>query len=433
MKRVLSLAPLLLTILPLTAAATTIHVAPDGGEDYLTIGEAAASACVGDTTLVAPGTYRGASNREIEIPCGGLSLLSEAGPDATVIDCEFAGRALTIRKPDVTVRGFTFTCGSADQGGAIRIGAAGTSIEDCRFTDNRATTGGALFCDPGGAPDFERCVFARNTAGNYGGAGYFKGSRPFLYECGFEENAAGVNGGALSMKHGTVAWLMDCSFDRNTAPSGGAIYMTSQCLWWWDEEDERSLIGFSTFSENEAERGGAVFVNARCRVEFTWCILDHNRATWGGAFYGVTSDAGMVFVQSSTITGNAAHYGAGVCTSGWYWDPEWSEFRVSQSIIAFSDEGSAICRLEDSYSFADHSVSYGNAGGDVLYGGDLNINADPLFCGIDSYDLGLCENSPALPGNNPWGLLIGARPGSCGPCDSPVEQISWGAIKARYR
>lgn len=432
MKRALSFAPLLLTVIPFTAGATTIRVAADGGGDYLTIGEAAASACAGDTILVAPGTYLGASNREIEIPCGGLSLLSEAGAGATMIDCEFAGRALTIREPDVAVRGFTFTRGSADLGGAIRIGATAPSITDCRFTDNSATMGGALFCDGASAPDLECCAFARNTAVNYGGAGYFKGSRPFLYECGFEENAAGINGGALSMKHGTVAWMMDCSFDRNTAPSGGAIYVASQCVW-WDEEGERSLIGFTTFSENEAERGGAVFVNARCRVEFTWCVLTDNRATWGGAFYGVTSDPGMVFVQCSTITGNAARYGAGVCTSGCCSYPDWSEFRVSQSIIAFSGEGSAICRLEDSYSFADHSVSYGNAGGDVLYGGDMNINADPLFCGIDSHDLGLCENSPALPDNNPWGVLIGARAGSCGPCSSPVEEISWGAIKARYR
>jgi hypothetical protein len=433
MRQTLSIAPLLLTVLPLAAPAATLRVDPGGGGDYLTIGEAAASSCPGDTILVAPGTYRGPSNRGIDLRQTGLSLLSEAGAGVTVVDCESSGRALVIRKPDVTVRGFTFTGGWAEQGGAVWIGAVGPAIEDCRFVDNAATMGGAFYCDLASAPDIEYCAFARNSAVNYGGAAYFRGSRPFVYECEFEDNAAGVNGGALSIKHGTVAWLMDCSFSRNSARDGGAVYIASQCLWWCEDDHERSTIGFSTFSENLAERGGAVFINARCRTEFIWCVLAHNRATWGGAFYGVTNDPGAVFVQSCTISGNAAPYGAGVCTAGWYWDPEWSEFRISRSIIAFGEEGSAICRLEDSYSFADHSISYGNAGGNVLYGGDLNIHGDPLFCDIYSDDFALCENSQARPDNNPWGVLMGASSEHCGPCDSPVTEVSWGAIKARYR
>ena len=48
-------------------------------------------------------------------------------------------------------------------------------------------------------------------------------------------------------------------------------------------------------------------------------------------------------------------------------------------------------------------------------------------------DLTLCGNSPCLPANNPWGVLIGAHDWSCGICASPVERVSWGQIKALYR
>jgi len=111
----------------------------------------------------------------------------------------------------------------------------------------------------------------------------------------------------------------------------------------------------------------------------------------------------------------------------------WSEFRISRSIIAFSEEGNAICRLEDSYAYAEHSIAYGNEGGDWLYGGDLNIYGDPLFCGAYAGDFALCENSQARPDNNPWGVLMGASSASCGPCDSQVRRVSWGSIKAGYR
>jgi predicted outer membrane repeat protein len=422
-----------LAIVPTLAASTTIRVDAGGGSDYVSIGEAALAASPGDTILVAPGTYAGPSNRDVEFPHADLRLVSEAGAGVTLIDCESEGRALSIQKPGATVRGFTFAAGAADEGGAIWVGATSPTIVDCRFVGNSADAGGALYCALGSSPDFERCVFEGNSASSYGGAVYLRGAHPFFYECEFEENAAGVNGGAISLKHGALAWLMECAFRRNTAQDGGAIYVGSLSLWWWEEEEERTTIGFSTFTGNEAERGGALFVNARCRVEVIWCTLTQNRATRGGALYGVTNDPIDVFLQSSTLFGNAARYGGGVCTAGWFWNPDWCEFRISRSIIAFCEQGNAICRLEDSYAHAEHSIAYGNAGGDWLYGGDQNIYGDPLFCGVHSGDFALCENSQARPDNNPWNVLMGASSASCGPCDSPVREASWGRIKARYR
>jgi predicted outer membrane repeat protein len=421
-------------IVPLLAHAALLRVDCEGGGDYLSIAEAAANACPGDTILVAPGTYRGPSNRDVDLPQSNLTLLAESGPGATVIDCESAGRALSIRGSGVTVCGFTFTGGSADDGGAVRIGPTSAALVDCAFVENSGRLGGCLHCELGSVPEIESCSFADNTAECYGGAVYFRGARPFIYDCAFEGNTAGINGGAISMKHGSFAWLMECAFERNAAPAGGAIYIGSQPAGWWDEDGEGTTVAFSSFSENEAERGGGVFVNARNHLEVLWCTLGRNTAVWGGAVYGVTSDPVDVFVQHSTIVGNTAPYGAGVCTAGWFWIPEWCEFSISRSIIAFNDQGSAICRLEECYCcYAYHSIAYGNDGGDWLYGGDLNIYGDPLFCNIGGDDFALCQNSQALPDNNPWGYQLGATSQSCGPCDSPVRELSWGRIKAVFR
>jgi hypothetical protein len=61
-----------------------------------------------------------------------------------------------------------------------------------------------------------------------------------------------------------------------------------------------------------------------------------------------------------------------------------------------------------------------------------NIFEDPLFCDLADEDLTLRGDSPCLPANNPWGELIGAHEQGC-EAPIPVEDTSWGAVKALYR
>jgi hypothetical protein len=418
---------------PLLASAATLRVDCDGEGDFLTIADAVAWTSHGDTILVAPGVYAGPSNRDIEIPYGELSLLSEAGAAATIIDCESAGRSLLIERPGVTVQGFTITGGSSEDGGAIWIGAASPLILDCEFVGNCAERGGALYCATSSQPVIEYCTFTDNTATCYGGAACCSTAKPRFYECQFTGNEAVLNGGAFSIKQGSACLLMDCSFRLNSSAAGGAIYIGTTLPWWPDPETEETLVAFSSFSENEAERGGAIFVNARSHLDVIWCTLERNRADYGGGIYGVTSNPGIVYVQNCTFARNAAHYGGGVCTDGWYYEPEMTQFLLLQCVIAFSEEGSALCRLNYSPSYALYSLAYGNPGGDALYGGDLNIYEDPLFCDMSAGDYALCENSLARAANNYWSLLMGVSSQHCGPCDSPVRETTWGGIKARYR
>ena len=57
-------------------------------DDYETIQAGINVACEGDTVLVAPGTYTGQHNRDIDFLGKNLVLLSEGGPEVTIVDCQ---------------------------------------------------------------------------------------------------------------------------------------------------------------------------------------------------------------------------------------------------------------------------------------------------------------------------------------------------------
>ena len=58
------------------------------------------AAAEGDTVLVGPGTYTGPGNRDIELSGKAIVVVSENGPEETVIDCE--------GNPEDPHRGFCF-------------------------------------------------------------------------------------------------------------------------------------------------------------------------------------------------------------------------------------------------------------------------------------------------------------------------------------
>jgi hypothetical protein len=79
---------------------------------------------------------------------------------------------------------------------------------------------------------------------------------------------------------------------------------------------------------------------------------------------------------------------------------------------------------------------YGNAGGDWVgciadqFGISNNMSADPLFCDRPGSDYTIDAGSPCAAAHSGGCGLIGALDVGC---DSPVEAVSWGAIKAMYR
>jgi len=406
-----------------------------GGGAYTTIQEGLDAASTGDTVLVAPGTYTGAQNRDLDTGGKAVVLKSQTEPAGTIIDCQGAGRAFYIHlgeSSETVISGFTVTGGAALDGGAVLLFNSGPVFENCVFTGNNGTEGGAIHAAINAAPDITGCTFSDNWAYDYGGAVYSYRATPYVSHCQFTDNAAGISGGGVSLKTGTVARIYDCTFTGNSAADGGGVYIGVLS----DVPEERdipeaSIVNYCRFFGNTGTRGAGIFVNAFSWSLCTYSTFAHNAAAEGGGIF-VLSDLGPTLsVQNCTIVLNEADYGAGIFAVG---GNEQYQPSVATSIIAFNVEGEAVFRESGAPVAVDKVCVYGNENGDAELVGTRILRQDPLFCGLYDDDFRLCETSECRQVNNEWHFLFGSTSQYCiGPCGSPVQALSWGAIKAMYR
>lgn len=424
----------LLLILPAAVPAATIHVSGSGGGDYSTIQEGIDAASPGDTVIVAPGTYTGPLNRELDTGSKGIVLTSAAGAEDTVIDCERMGRGFYLHlgeSSDTVVSGFTVSRGSAEEGGAVLLFNASPIIRDCIFSDNIATEGGAIHARIDSAPQITGCTFYDNWAYDYGGAIYSYLATPYVSQCEFTINVAGINGGAISLKTGTVARIYDCTFMENHAEDGGGVYIgvLSEVP---PERDipEASIVNYCRFYGNSASRGAGLFVSAFSWSLCTYSTFAHNAAGSGGGIFVLTDAGPTLSVQNCTIALNEANYGGGIFAAG---GNDQYQPSVAKSIIAFNAEGEAVFRQQGAPVAVDRVCVYANESGDAELVGTGILRVDPLFCDVYNDDFRLCENSECRQVNNVWNSLYGATSQYCARCASAVEIQSWGAIKAMYR
>ena len=213
-----------LAVASVASQAATIHVDCSGQGDYLTIQEGVDAATYGDTVLVAPGTYTGELNRNIDFDGRIISLLADAGRDATVIDCQSEGRAFVFSSAEsyaAKVEGFTIRNGYAYEGGAVYMTNSSASFISCAFEDGHSSYGGAFFLGQEACPYIYLCTFDDNYAAEYGGAIYTYAARPNVEECEFTNNEAAISGGAISCKTWTVAEVKNSLFVGNSADDGG--------------------------------------------------------------------------------------------------------------------------------------------------------------------------------------------------------------------
>ena len=139
--------------LVVSISGTVLHV-PD---EYPTIQAGIDAATLGDTVLVADGTYTGDGNRDLDFGGVNMVVMSENGPEVTIIDCEGS--------PEEPHRGFHFHHGenasSVVRGFTIRGGRAGGS-----WWEN---SGGGIFCEEPSSPTIVGNTISGNRAGSGGG------------------------------------------------------------------------------------------------------------------------------------------------------------------------------------------------------------------------------------------------------------------------
>ncbi len=186
------------------ASAETLRVP----SQYPTIQTAMTAAQIGDTVLVADGTYTGPDNTNLSFNSKAFTVRSENGPENCIIDCggDAVGFWFSSDPPDSVVDGFTITNGGGFPGGGLYMYYFGdATIRNCIITGNASpfSGGGGILCE-GANPTIINCTITGNTAGSAGGGGIScVMSNPTITNCTIAGNTTDGLGKSISLTEGS--------------------------------------------------------------------------------------------------------------------------------------------------------------------------------------------------------------------------------------
>ncbi len=395
----------LLICAPALLGAATLNV-PD---DYTTIQNGLNAAADMDTVLVADGTYSGENNTNLDFLGKAVTLLSENGAIAAIIDCADTSRGFVFHfgeGPDSRVEGFTVRNGHASLGGAVVCLASSPTFAECTITGNKAVGselevayGGGIY----GSPVITGCSISENLAfsvewnqGGFGGGMY---GAPEVYDSEISGNIAaslqmaGTAGGgayctseSASFTNCEISGNMALSFSTIGNASGGGISGSptlTGCLISDNRVSSAALGGggsgggisgspelhkciitgnTATGDAGEGE-GGGLYGNP---FLINCLITDNHAASTGGGIYCRGQSPGLVHC---TVTGNRGDAGGGGLFC-------WSDTEVLNCIIW----GNTIGEIN-----GKATVSWSDVRGG--YEGEGNIDARPWFIKENDYHL----------------------------------------------
>jgi predicted outer membrane repeat protein len=346
--------------------------AEDGTVTYPfnTIQEGIDLAGPGDTVLVADGIYRGVGNVNLDFKAKVITVKSENGAHATVIDAERASRGFYFHSGETAasiLEGFTITNGSASSGGGMYfINASSPTIKDCILLNNASTSsaggGGGMALAGGSSPVITGCLFEGNAAANAGG-GISNGIQcnPVVSGCTFDGNSATWGGGAIYNHHSSPV-VSDSLFTLNTSEHwGGAVHNNS--------DDADPVFAHCAFTGNEAQYGGAVYNRTGADPSFIGCTFARNKATLyhGGAIYNQDSATSPAIV-GCTFWGNSAFDDGGAIYSN-----NGCSLRIVNSVFTgnhSADKAGALYFRSGDQSTVTSSTLFANQ---AAYGGGIYI------------------------------------------------------------
>lgn len=259
-----------------SVSATVLHVPAE----YPTIQAGINAAVSGDTVLVTDGTYSGSGNRDLDFYGKAIVVMSENGPDVTIIDCEGSPsqshRGFYFHSgetPSAVVQGFTIRNGwVSSYGGAIYCIDSSPTIVGNTMTGNRAYDGGAIHC--------------RYQA------------HPTIADNRMEGNTGVRTGGAISLYIGSPAIVNNTIVGNEcTGPvngRGGGIY----CSGSWASITGNLIVGNTSYGGG----GGILTWNLSHTTIEGNTIAGNTAGNPGGAIY--CDDHATVMVANSVLWGN---------------------------------------------------------------------------------------------------------------------------------
>ncbi len=194
--------------------------------------------------------------------------------------------------------------GHTPYGGAIQVGLdnviARVTVSGCKFINNhvdsdRTTAHGGAGCVRNGT-NYQNCIFINNSASQGGALTYHASG--MIKNCTFIDNSARYYGGALATGYLYSTMDLDvvqCTFDGNTAPIGGAIQLNGMNV---------NVKDCKLNNNSVSKYGGAVCINAKT-VNIDDSSFDNNIANINGGAVFIngtnTNIAGSSFISNDAI------------------------------------------------------------------------------------------------------------------------------------
>jgi predicted outer membrane repeat protein len=422
-----------LLLIPSASLATTWYVPTQ----CLTIQAGVDSAAVGDTVLVAAGTYTGTGNRDIIFGGKNIVVKSESGRQVTIIDSQgtVADRHRGFLFDDsgetsaAVIDGFTIRGGYKRDGGGIYCYRASPTIQNCTFESNSGFgSGGGVYCEEC-APTIQNCVFTDNWCsvdggglcclatdatintcefdGNhaYAGGGFFCGIEaasgfPKVELCTFSGNSADNHGGGAccGILNGRARFA-DCVFTENTSShNGGGLDCRNSC---------EPRIRRCTFEDNIAvDSGGGIGLADHADAIIEDCDFVGNAATSGGGLncrWDSSADlSGCTFSDNFAVTGGGAschNYGYDTSTSASFSTCVFAGNSAEQNGggIANSDSCSMLlirCTLSQNSAIMAGGAAYCSTGGNVQLSHSIiafSVDGEAVACSGGAANLLCCD------------------------------------------
>lgn len=313
---------------------------------------------------------------------GGALVFNGTGVTGKVVDCVFMGNKVT--------DGTNGTSGLS--GGAIHVGEAKLTVENCSFSKNYGRNGGSLYSDKAkaqltvkgctftedytyntggsinnsnGTQTIEDCTFSRcynlggNDAPGLGGAIHVNGtsavqtlkncvfgaceaSRKYSYET--TDNRA--CGGAISVQNAYLD-IIGCTFDGNMGSAGSAMLLQSG--------DGLVRVTDCVFKNNKGASRGLIQTNGKVVLFMNNCqIFDNTLRTnqWGTVVHG--ANPSVVCMNNCSIHNNVSQQAGGtsVCLNN-------DGFTVVVNTTAVGENAKSLCRANNkngSFSLYDNCV-----------------------------------------------------------------------------
>ena len=256
----------------------------------------------------------------------GFTMANQLGP---AIYCE---GNLTITGGSVTDNAYT---GKTDSG-VIRVNNKDSvvSITGGTFTGNAGYIGGVVSIEAAKSMLVQGVAFENNQAAVNGGAIVVKSCPELtLQNVTFRGNKAGSYGGGLCTYDGYTHKLLleNCSFEENTAATGGGAYLGNKT---------KATITGGSFTENQATgSGGALYCNgyssnnAQLDVENVTFTENHAGGDGGGIW------ARNLSLTNCTFTGNTSVSHGGAVRHAADWNRPEDVLTVEQCQFSYNKAG----------------------------------------------------------------------------------------------